>query len=80
MSTISILLFFCFRKNNTTQEKRIIWKVAKVRDLRNFYETVTKKCNEKSDDKVPFLSSTPAFLYTCKGIHKSTLKNFQLRI
>ena len=54
--------------------------MAKVRDLRNIYETVTKKCNEKSDDKVPFLSSTPAFLYTCKGIYKHTLKDFQLRI
>ena len=54
--------------------------MAKVRDLRNIYETVMKKCNEKSDDKVPFLSSTPAFLYTCQGIYKSTLQDFQLRI
>ena len=47
--------------------------MAKVRDLRNFYKKVTKECNEKSDDKVPsFLSSASAFLYTCKGIYKST--------
>ena len=46
--------------------------MAKVRDLRNFFEAVTKKCNGKSDDKVPpFLSSASAFLYTCKGIYKS---------
>ena len=32
--------------------------MAKVRDLRDFYKTVTKKNNGKSDDKVsPFLSS-----------------------
>ena len=32
--------------------------VAKVRNLRDFYKTVTKKNNGKSDDKVPpFLSS-----------------------
>ena len=47
--------------------------MPKVRGLRKFYKTVTKKCNEKSDDKVPpFLSSTSAFLYTCKGIYKFT--------
>ena len=27
--------------------------MAKVRDLRDFYKTVAKKNNEKSDDKVP---------------------------
>ena len=27
--------------------------MAIVRDLRNFYKTVTKKCNRKFDDKVP---------------------------
>ena len=33
--------------------------MAKVSDLRNFYETVTKKCSGKPDDKVPpILSST----------------------
>ena len=33
--------------------------MAKVRDLRDFYKTMTKKNNVKSDDKVPpFLSST----------------------
>ena len=32
--------------------------MAKVRGLRNFYKTVTKKSNGKSDDKIPpFLSS-----------------------
>ena len=32
--------------------------MAKVRDLRDFYKTVTKKNNGKSDNKVPsFLSS-----------------------
>ena len=32
--------------------------MAKVRDLRDFYKTVTKKNNGKSDDKAsPFLSS-----------------------
>ena len=47
--------------------------MTKVRDLRNFYKTVTKKWNGKSDDNVPtFLSSASAFLYTCKGIYKST--------
>ena len=35
-----------------------ICDMAKVRDLRDFYKTVTKKNNGKSDDKVPrFLSS-----------------------
>ena len=33
--------------------------MAKVRDLKNFYKTLTQKCDGKSDDKVPpFLSST----------------------
>ena len=35
-----------------------ICDTAKVRDLRDFYKTLTKKNNEKSDDKTPpFLSS-----------------------
>ena len=35
-----------------------ICDMTKVRDLRDFYKTVTKKSNGKSDDKVPpFLSS-----------------------
>ena len=35
-----------------------ICDMTKVRDLRYFYKTVTKKNNGKSDDKVPsFLSS-----------------------
>ena len=47
--------------------------MAKVRDLRNFYKTATKKGNRKSDDKIPLiLSSASAFLYTCKEIYKST--------
>ena len=34
--------------------------MAKVRDLRDFYKTVTKKNNGKSDDNdPPFLSSPP---------------------
>ena len=38
--------------------------VYKVRDLRNFYKTVTNKGNRKSDDKIPpFLSSASAFFY-----------------
>ena len=32
--------------------------MAKVRDLRNFYKKVTKKCNGKSHDKVPPFSSS----------------------
>ena len=36
----------------------MISDMAKVRDLRDFYKTVMKKNNRKSDDKVPtFLSS-----------------------
>ena len=50
------------KKENTTQKRENnlndICDMAKVRDLRNFYKTVTKKNNGKSDDKVPpFLSS-----------------------
>ena len=50
------------KKENTTQKRENnlndICDMAKVRDLRDFYKTVTKKNNEKSDDKVPrFLSS-----------------------
>ena len=50
------------KKENTTQKRENklndIYDMAKIRDLRDFYKTVTKKNNEKSDDKVPrFLSS-----------------------
>ena len=35
-----------------------IFDMVKIRDLNDFYKTVTKKNNRKSDDKVPpFLSS-----------------------
>ena len=49
-------------KENTTQKREnnlnYICDMAKVRDLRDFYKTITKNSNEKSDDKVqPFLSS-----------------------
>ena len=37
----------------------VIWHdVVKVRDLRDFYKTVTKKNNGKCDDKVPPLLSS----------------------
>ena len=37
----------------------VIWHdVAKVRDLRDFYKTVTKENNGKCDDKVPPLLSS----------------------
>ena len=50
------------KKENTTQKRKNNLNgncdMAKVRDLKDFYETVTKKNNGKSDDKVPpFLSS-----------------------
>ena len=50
------------KKENTTQKRENnlndICDMAKVRDLRGFYKTVTKKNSGKSDDKVPpFLSS-----------------------
>ena len=50
------------KKGNTTQKRENnltdICDMAKVRDLREFYKTVTQKNNGKSDDKVsPFLSS-----------------------
>ena len=50
------------KKENTTQKRENnlndICDMAKVRDLRDFYKTVTKKNNGKSDDKAsPFLSS-----------------------
>ena len=50
------------KKENTAQKRQNnlndICDMAKVRDLRDFYKTVTKKNNGKSDDKVPpFLSS-----------------------
>ena len=50
------------KKENTTQKREnnlnYICDTAKVRDLRDFYKTVTKKSNGKSDEKVPpFLSS-----------------------
>ena len=45
------------KKENTTQKRENnlndICDIAKVRDLRDFYKTVAKKNNEKSDDKVP---------------------------
>ena len=50
------------KKENTTQKRENnlndICDMAKVRDLRDFYKTVAKKNNGKSDDKLPlFLSS-----------------------
>ena len=50
------------KKENTTQKRENnlndICDMAKVRDLRGFYKTVTKKNSGESDDKVPpFLSS-----------------------
>ena len=53
------------KKENTTQKREnnlnYICDMAKVRDLRDFYKTVTKKSNGKSDEKVPpFLSSASA--------------------
>ena len=49
------------KKENTTQKRENnlngIGDMAKVRDLRDFYKTVMKKNNGKSDDKLPpFLS------------------------
>ena len=45
------------KKENTTQKRQNnlndICDMAKVRDLRDFYKTVTKKNNGKSDDQVP---------------------------
>ena len=47
------------KKENTTQKRENnlndICDMAKVRDLRDFYKTVTKKNNGKSDDKVPLI-------------------------
>ena len=38
--------------------------MAKVRDLRNFHKTMSKKSSEKSDDKVPpFLSLGSGSVY-----------------
>ena len=55
---------FChifLKKENATQKRENnlnICGMAKIRDLRDFYKTVTKKNNGKSDNKVPsFLSS-----------------------
>ena len=50
------------KQENTTQKRKNNLNgncdMAKVRDLKDFYQTVTKKNNGKSDDKVaPFLSS-----------------------
>ena len=50
------------KKENTTRKRENNWNdicdMANVRDLRDFYKTVTKKNSRKSDDKVPtFLSS-----------------------
>ena len=50
------------KKENTTQKRQNnlndICDMAKVRDFRDFYKTVAKKNNGKSDDKLqPFLSS-----------------------
>ena len=50
------------KKENTTRKRENnlndICDMANVRDLRDFYKTVTKKNSRKSDDKVPtFLSS-----------------------
>ena len=50
------------KKENTTQKRENnlndICDMAKVRDLRDFYKTVMKKNNGKSDDTLPpFLSS-----------------------
>ena len=49
------------KKENTTRKRENnlndICDMANVRDLRDFYKTVTKKNSRKSDDKVPtFLS------------------------
>ena len=45
------------KKKNTTQkiENNLndICDMAKIRDLRDFYKTLTKKNNGKSDHKVP---------------------------
>ena len=54
--------FILLKKENTTQKRENnlndICDMAKVRDLRDFYKTVMKKNNGKSDDKLPpFLSS-----------------------
>ena len=39
----------------------VIWHdMAKVRDLRDFYKTVTKKNNRKCDDKVPPFLPSPS--------------------
>ena len=50
------------KKENTTQKRQNnlndICDMAKVRDFRDFYKTVAKNNNGKSDDKLqPFLSS-----------------------
>ena len=41
------------KKENTTQKRENNLSMAKVRNLRDFYKTVTKKKNGKSDDKIP---------------------------
>ena len=47
------------KKENTTQKRENNLSMAKVRNLRDFYKTVTKKKNGKSDDKIPpFLSGS----------------------
>ena len=47
------------KKENTTQKRENNLSMAKVRYLRDFYKTVTKKKNGKSDDKIPpFLSGS----------------------
>ena len=51
---------FLKKKRNTEERENLndIYDMAKVRDLRDFYKTMTRKNNGKSDDKVPpFLSS-----------------------
>ena len=49
------------KQENTTQKRENnlndICDMAKVRDLRDFYKTVMKKNNGKSDDKVPPFAS-----------------------
>ena len=61
------------KKENTTQKRENnlndICDMAKVRDLRDFYKTVMKKNNGKSDDKVPPFASAIVW----KNIGKITL-------
>ena len=70
------------KKENTTQKRENnlndICDMAKVRDLRDFYKTVTKKNNGKSDDKVPpFLSSASGSVNQAKiSIISNEIKSY----